>query len=218
MIVGGAAFSGTSFSQPLNQNRQADIIHVMRKNSRTKKVIMTVIVIILLACMGAGGYLVYHQHQSGQKADAMMKEMDDFIPGLGEEDGVSSGMGRDPLAAFTIGGVDVVGCLEIPSLNLRAPVADKGIEEASLATWVSGSPVKGKFRLSGDRMDVFAKLSKAKPGDLVRFTDIDGVRYEYEVTTQYHMKDWDEGDNDLMLCHETTEDQTWFVLGCTARM
>ena len=50
-------------------------------------------------------------------------------------------------------------------------------------------------------------------GDKVAFTDIDGVRYNYIVTTQFHLKDWDEADQDLMLCYKT-DDNTQFVLGC----
>ena len=79
----------------------------------------------------------------------------------------------------------------------------------------SGSPAKGKFRIKGGRDDVFRKIEKAAPGDSVAFTDIDGVRYSYRVSTQFHLKDWDKADYDLMLCYESDED-TDFVLGCTA--
>jgi LPXTG-site transpeptidase (sortase) family protein len=110
--------------------------------------------------------------------------------------------------------VDIVGCLEIPSIDLRAPVTVKGAQQEGFATWLGGSPVKGRFSIIGGRDDVFRKLAKAKPGDRVMFTDIDGVRYVYEVTTQYHLKEWDKGDNDLMICFDS-DSQTRFVLGCT---
>ena len=37
--------------------------------------------------------------------------------------------------------------------------------------------------------------------------------YPMEALTQFHLKEWDEADNDLMLCYKT-DDNTEFVLGC----
>ena len=189
----------------------------MRKSK--KRIIILIASILIAAAAGGGGYLAYHMKQSNTQSEDVLAVMEQMIPGLaaGSDSQTSSGMGRDPLAALSIEEMDIVGCLEIPSLNLRAPVCGKEFSAQYFATWVSGSPVSGKFRLIGGREDVFLRLPKAEPGALVVFTDIDGVRYEYEVTTQYHLKDWAEADNDLMLCYEV-DDQTDFVLGCTAKL
>ena len=93
------------------------------------------------------------------------------------------------------------------------PVTVKDQGGDGFASVVSGSPVKGKFMLEGDRDTTFVKLAKAQPGAKVVFTDIDGVRYNYTVTTQFHLKDWDEAENDLMVTYRS-DDQTRFVLGC----
>lgn len=146
--------------------------------------------------------------------------MENVIPGLSDPidtSEVTTGQGRDPLISLSIEGVDIIGCLDIPALDLRVPVTAKDIEIPFFVTWVSGSPVKGKFRLIGGHEDAFRKLAKAKPGDRVIFTDVDGVHYVYEVTTQYHLKDWAEATNDLLLCYPS-DDQTDFVVGCTSIM
>ena len=140
--------------------------------------------------------------------------MKTLVPNLGVDTGIATGQGRDPLAALSIDEIDIVGCIEVPSIDLMAPVTASGYEEEGFATIDGGSPVKGNLRLIGGRADVFRKISHAKPGDTVAFTDIDGVRYSYRVTTQFHLKDWDEADHDLMLCYRT-DDNTQFVLGCT---
>ena len=62
---------------------------------------------------------------------------------------------------------------------------------------------------------MFRRIAGLSPGDRVTFTDVDGVRYGYEVMTQYHLKKWDEGDNDLLVCYES-DDDTYFVVGCSA--
>ena len=143
-----------------------------------------------------------------------MTALQNIIPGLGSDTGVSTGLGRDPLAAVSIDGTDIVGVLEIPSLNIDAPVTAKDYSEEYFATWLDGSPASGHFEILGNQADLFRNLPKLKPGDRVSFTDVDGVRYNYTVATQYHLKKWDDGDNDLLLCY-TTDDDTYFVVGCT---
>ena len=189
----------------------------MSSRAGRKKRISVIVILAIVAAIAAGGYLAMHMQQSNQKSREVMKTLEELIPELTQEDaGISSGIGRDPLAALSIEGIDIVGCLQIPALNLSVPVTGKDLEQPFFATWVSGSPVQGAFRITGGRDDTFHSLSKAKPGDTVTFTDIDGVRYAYEVTTQYHLKDWAEADNDLLLCYPT-DDKTDFVVGCTVR-
>ena len=182
--------------------------------SRSKKII--ILILVLLLCGGAafGGYYYYQLHQGNREADAVLDAMYNVVPNLGQENDGATGNGRDPLAAMSINGIDIVGCLEIPSLNIMAPVRGKGSEGPGFATWHSGSPVKGNLRISAAQEDLFRSIGKLRPGDKVFFTDIDGIRYSYQVTTQYHLKNWDEGDNELMLSYETDSD-THFVVGCS---
>lgn len=174
------------------------------------------IVLILLAGLGLGGWKFMQIRAADEKSEQVLSVMYELIPDLGVDTGTSTGRGRDPLVALSIQNIDIVGCIEIPSIDLIAPVTAKGFEQAGFISVVSGSPVKGTFRLIGSREDVFHKIADAAPGDNVIFTDTDGVRYTYRVTTQFHIKDWDwdSVEQDLSLCYETTDDNTQFVLGC----
>ena len=185
----------------------------MKGNAGTKRILKISILLLIIAAIGYGGYTYYQIQQSGKHASEVLNTMKNIIPNLGVDTGMSKGLGRDPLPVISIDQIDIAGCIEVPSIDLMAPVTAEGYEEEGFATIVSGSPVKGNFKLTGGRDDVFRKLSKAKPGDTVAFTDVDGVRYNYRVLTQFHLKEWDEADNDLMLCYRT-DDQTQFVLGC----
>lgn len=187
----------------------------MGQRRRSIPLIRIIVLLLVAAVIGYGGYRFLHIQKADKDAEAVLSTMKDLIPGLGVDTGVSTGNGKDPLATLSINNVDIVGCLEIPSLDLMVPVTVKDEGGAGFASVVSGSPVKGKFRLTGNREDIFRDLADAKPDDKVVFTDIDGVRYTYRVTTQYHLKDWDEGDNDLMVCYDS-DSQTQFVLGCKA--
>lgn len=175
---------------------------------------MIIIVILIAAVFACAAFFLLHKKQSGTEARTVLEQMEQIIPGLGQDAGTSGGLGRDPLAAINIEGIDIVGCLEIPALDIMAPVTDKGGERASFVTWVSGSPVQGEFRLTGNKSDVLLKLPKLDPGERVIFTDIDGVRYQYEVTTQLNLKNWDEADYDLIIGYDI-DDDTQFIVGCT---
>ena len=169
----------------------------------------------MIAVLGYAGWRVFSNQQGGSKAKTVMAALEEIIPNLGVETEVSTGIGRDPLAAVSIEGIDIVGVLEVPALNINAPVTGQSDREEFFASWLAGSPVQGHFQVIGNKDDLFRRLAKLKPGDRAFFTDIDGVRYSYEVSTQYHLKKWDEGDNDLLLCYETDND-TYFVVGCKA--
>ena len=174
-----------------------------------------IIPILIIGMISYAGYSYYAGHRGERKAQETIETLKTMIPGLGVDSDVVTGLGRDPLAYLSIDGIDIVGVLEIPSLDIMAPVTGQAVDdEEYFAKWLDGSPVKGHFRISGGRDDLFRRLASLKPGDRVVFTDIDGVRYGYEVLTQYHLKRWDEGDNELLLCYETDED-TYFVVGCS---
>ena len=187
----------------------------MSDPGRSRKIIKIVICLVLIAAAALTGWKYYSGRQGSERSRSVMNTLRDIVPGLGEDSGVQSGNGQDPPAAVSIEGIDIIGVIEIPALDITAPVTGKDYREEYFASWLDGSPVQRDFKVIGDRNDIFRNISRLQPGDKVIFTDIEGVRYTHAVTTQYHLKRWDEGDNDLMLCYETDSD-TYFVVGCSA--
>lgn len=177
------------------------------------KAVKRIAALLIVAAIAFIGYSYYEISTGTRHADRIVETLKGIIPNLGVDTGTSTGMGRDPLPLLEIDGLDIVGVIEVPSIDIMAPVLAKGQEEKGFAVLSDGSPVKGSFMLIGGRNDIFRSLKDAQPGDKVSFTDIDGVRYNYRVLTQFHLKSWDEADQDLMLCYQTDE-QTQFVLGC----
>lgn len=182
---------------------------------KSNSILRTTVIILILAAVAAAavlGYRTFRISRAHADADKVIERMKTIIPGLGIEDDASSGNGRDPLSVMTIENIDVVGCLEVPSIDLMVPVTARGKTRAGFASYLDGSAVKGRLRITGDRNDVFRKISGLKPGAAAAFTDMDGVRYKYSVLTQFHLKKWDKADYDLMLCYETDK-KTRFVVG-----
>ena len=188
---------------------------MMSDTGRSRKIIKTLICLVLIVAAALAGWKYYSGKQGSEKSRSVMKTLSDIVPGLGEDTGAHSGNGQDPPAAVSIEGIDIIGVIEIPALDITAPVTGKDYREEYFASWLDGSPMQKNFKVIGGRGDIFRNIAKLQPGDRVAFTDIEGVRYMYTVTTQYHLKRWDEGDNDLMLCYESDSD-TYFVVGCTA--
>ena len=187
----------------------------MKKQKRSSNRIKIAACLILITLAAFAGWKIYGDMSGSSKAGRVMKTLYEIVPGLGTDNGSQRGAGRETLSAVSIEGLDIVGVIEIPALDIMVPVTGKGCDEEFFVSWLDGSPVKGQLRLAGGRNDIFRNLAKLQPGDNVSFTDIEGVRYDYRVMTQFHIKKWDEADNALQLCYETDSD-TYFVVGCTA--
>ena len=183
-----------------------------RTGKETWKVILIMIVAVFAIAAAILGYRAIQIKRASAEAEEVLKAMYKIVPGLESGSEAQSGDGQDPFPAVTINDVDIVGCLEAPSIGLKVPVTSKSEEKAGLATYAGGSPVKGGLTITGDRAGAFRNIEKLEPKEKVSFTDMDGVRYDYRVLTQFHLKNWDEAEYDLMLCYET-DDKTMFVVG-----
>ena len=183
------------------------------KRRSGKRIFLVIGIAIIAVAAAFAAYLLIPGKQDNSQSQETIASMEELIPYFGTDQSIS-GLGRDPLAVLSIDGTDIVGGLEIPSINLRAPVTEKGQGKEYFASRMTGSPIQGHFIITGGRHDVFSRITKVKPGAKVSFTDIDGVCYDYSVTTQFHKKKWDYADHDLMLCYKTDKN-TYFVLACT---
>ena len=190
---------------------------MLSRNNGKKRILIAVLALAMAATLAYAGYRYLNVKQAEGDADAVLKQLMFINPSLGKDTEGSTGNGRDPLPVISVDEINIVGCLEIPSINVMVPVTAKGTRKKGFAAYTGGSPVKGKFIIRGSRSDIFRKLPRLKPGDKAIFTDIDGVRYKYSVLTQFHLKKWDRAENDLMLRYKV-DDDTWFVVGCTSEL
>ena len=175
--------------------------------------LIRIAVAVVLCALVAGCFYWSKDKEAARKADAAVAGIEEIVPGISDGSGSMNGASSAELAAINIEGADVVGILRIPSLDIDAPVAAKDADEKYFAYIEEGSPADRGFRIYGKQSGLFRSLAGLMPGDNVSFTDVYGTTYEYKVTTQYHLKNWDEGDNDLLLCYRTDSD-TVFTVGC----
>ena len=106
----------------------------MENQERGGKKIRIIAGLILLALLVFAGWRVYSGLSGSGKADRVMKKLYEIVPDLDIDTGESKGAGSDPLAAISIEGVDIVGVIEIPSLDIIAPVTGKNFSEEYFAS------------------------------------------------------------------------------------
>ena len=157
------------------------------------------------------------EEQSAKKHAALvLDEIEDILPDVSEEE--DAGYGEDEIPDYllnpdmempvkTIDGIDYIGTLSIPVLQLELPViSDWSYPKLRKAPCrYSGSVYTGNLILAGHNYaSHFGNLKKLWEKDTVLFTDMDGNVFCYEVAEQEILKPSDteameEGDWDLTL-------------------
>jgi len=97
-------------------------------------IIRIIIVIIIVGMFAFFAYNMYSLNRGDRWAKEVIATLENIIPGLGIESGVATGLGRDPLASVSIDDIDIVGVLEIPSLDVMAPVMSQSQDDVEYFT------------------------------------------------------------------------------------
>ena len=167
---------------------------------KSTKVMMLLGIILLAAAAGLYGFRMISEHNNAELSEKVMSQMQEMIPQYDEDDPAATGLGEDPLPAIEIEGISLVGYLEIASTDQKIPVADSSYDGAWPVFHKSGSPVRGKFVIGGsEKKGGLGSLGDIEPGDTVRFTDVNGVRYTYRITGLGSVRQINGLDHDLIL-------------------
>ncbi len=160
------------------------------------------VLILLGAVLFAGGLAVtfgnlWQQEQAGVSAQQAMDQLRQQLPAEPVQPqpsvaptlpGVEVPPGQEelrPMPEVMIDGVAYVGYLTIPALDLELPViSETTTENLELAPCrFHGTAYQKNFVIGGHRYRRhFRKLSTLGYGQLLRFADMDGNEFTYEVT------------------------------------
>lgn len=162
--------------------------------TRRKKISIICMVSGILLIAGAISLAVYNRYEENRAADAA----DSVLPLLhqaieanshADKPGTDAKPSPDEtnsgqMAVVEIDGYGYIGYLTIPALELELPVMSEW-DYTRLKT----APCLYYGSVKTDNMVIaahnytrhFGKLSQLKPGDTIRFTDMDGTVYNYQV-------------------------------------
>lgn len=133
-------------------------------------------------------YNLYEEHRAREQSGQAFDALQEYIPGSDQNDDTSMPdymLNPDmEMPTQTIDGIDYIGVLEIPSLNLELPVISQwSYPNLRIAPCrYSGSAYSGGLVIAAHNYDShFGRLKTLQTDDEVIFTDIDGNTFTYKV-------------------------------------
>lgn len=151
---------------------------------------------LLFAALCVAGYSLVGEYQAEEHAqnaleqvEALMEESFEHLEETAdiEAEDTDEEMPADgALTVRMVNGIDYIGIVEIPSLSLKLPVIDAWDDEKlKIAPCrYMGTAYDGTMIISGHSYKThFRYIRKLTEGDSVIFTDLDGVRFVYKVTS-----------------------------------
>ena len=133
-------------------------------------------------------YNLYEEHRAREQSGQALDALQEYIPGSDQNDDTSMPdymLNPDmEMPTQTIDGIDYIGVLAIPSLNLELPVISQwSYPNLRIAPCrYSGSAYSGGLVIAAHNYDShFGRLKTLQTDDEVIFTDIDGNTFTYKV-------------------------------------
>lgn len=150
----------------------------MTKGKKTAVVFMSLGVLMLALAISLAVYNFCEEQRAEKAASEILSLLQQKIEAASQID-VS-----EEMPTVEIDGYEYIGYLDIPALDLKLPVMSTwDYERLKIAPCLYyGSARKGNMVIAAHNYTThFGRLSKLKPGDSVKFTDMNGIVYNYAV-------------------------------------
>lgn len=148
-----------------------------------KKIGVICLLLGVICILGAVCFLVYN-HWESRNAAKVTKSLLDDIQGVIDEGKSEHSDVQTEMPTVKVDGYECIGILSIPVLNLELPVlTDWSYAKLKKAPChYYGSYYEGDFVIAAHNYKVhFGRLSELRAGDVITFTDVNGIVYCYEV-------------------------------------
>lgn len=171
-------------------------------------------VALILSALSLFGYNQWEAFRADRSAQDLLSQLSEQIPENANEPDPPLGTPVDCLDAsafdmteLNLDGNTYIGCLYIPALDLKLPVMSEwSYPNLRISPCRYCGSVRGEdlVLLAHNYPAHFGRLKELTDGDVVYFTDMDGVTYEYTVVGKdiLNPTDWKEmtaGEYDLTL-------------------
>lgn len=201
----------------------------MKKTKRDRRIsLISIGLLLMAAALLLAAYNLWDAQRAANAADTTLTQIEKSIQGIAaEESSENDGSDADTLTEMptvTIDGVEYIGVLEIPALELSLPVASEwNYENLRVSPCrYQGSAYSDDLIIAGHNYQRhFGNLKNLSEGDTVTFTDVVGNVFTYEVaevTTlgAYSVDEMVSGNWDLTLFTCTIGGRTRVTVRCAA--
>jgi len=162
--------------------------------------------VCLIAALGLTGYNLYDEYRAESSAETNVTQLKTVIQDKAPEEQPILPEPQVMMTALELDGRDYVGVLEIPSLELSLPIQDEWSDRLLKYSpcRYEGTIYDGMIIAGHNYKSHFAKLKQLLPGDEVRFIDLDGNIWNYEIVVidilePYSVEEMTSGEFDLTL-------------------
>ncbi len=205
---------------------------MMRKSGqRARKKVSSIFIItgllLIAAALFLTGFNLFDEYRAERSVDSVLQQMMlQDTPVLREGEIPDYILNPDmEMPVETIDGLDYIGTLEIPSLDLVLPVLSEwNYPNLRVAPCrYVGSAYQGNLIIAAHNYPShFGNLKHLQEGEIVRFTDVDGNRFTYKVVVREtleptaidEMQSEEEGAWDLTLFTCTIGGQSRVTVRC----
>lgn len=182
-------------------------------------------VLLIICAVLLSGYNLIQRSNAEKNSAKIVEQLGKIIPQVGDSEIPNYVLNPEmDMPTKEINGVNYIGVLQIPSLGLKLPIAEKWSYSQLMKSPCRyvGSAYKSNFVIAAHNYPAhFGNLKKLREGDSVIFTDMDGNQFNYEVAELETLMptDVDEmksGDWDLSLFTCTVGGRTRVTVRCVA--
>lgn len=176
--------------------------------------------LLIAAALLLCAYNIWDSGRAAASARNILAAMPNAIPEASAEDEVKTD--TDSMDTVLVDGNEYIGKLYFPTLDLTLPVmADWDHDKLKIAPCRYSGTTDGNLVIAGHNYrSHFGPINNLRPGDEVRFTDVNGQQFIYqvaetEVLQPTAIEEMTGGDWDLTLFTCTLSGQTRLTVRCT---
>lgn len=150
-----------------------------------RKLIGVICIFLGVVCLlSTVGFIIYNNWEDKNAQEVSQLILNDVQSQIEEKPSEASLINNTEMATIIVDDYDCIGILSIPVLDLKLPVlTDWSYEKLKKAPChYYGTYYEKDFVIAAHNYDShFGRLSELQSGDIVFFTDVNGVDYYYEV-------------------------------------
>ena len=192
----------------------------MKKSKKTAVALISIGLLLILSAFLLWGFNELMSYRAAQETAEILSNLENQML---DEISVTAEAEEGTMPTRISDGIDIVGVVSIPSLEIEVPVAAEWNYEnlKKCACRYSGTAKDGRLIIMAHNYGRhFGDLKNIKAGDEVQFLDVNGTMYRYNVTeieklSKHELDKLTASKSDLTLFTCTYSGQNRIVVRCT---